>query len=1636
MQRGFSNAVWVRRARWTLALAGAALLIASALAGPARPLLAQDQGSSVAPDRAALMALYAATGGPNWKNNTNWGSSAPLGAWQGVTTDALGRVTHLNLQGNNLTGQIPAALSRLSHLRYLHLGSNRLSGELPAVLGDLPNLTALTVGGNHLRGDLPAEWGKLATLEKLLLHGNSLSGPLPPEWGQLAALRALWLSGNHLNGPIPREWNRLTNLETLLLGRNQLSGSLPDAFRDLIHLEHLSLEHNRLSGPLPPAWGQLDTLLTLNLQNNELSGPLPPAWSRLANLETLWLQDNELHGSLPPEWSQLVNLKWLGLGDNELSGPLPSAWGQLVNLTFMHLEGNRLSGSIPAEWGQLARLKRLWLNDNQLHGSIPAELTDLSSLESLRLGGNPGLHRCLSLGWRAWLAGLASDPSLGVSVCLLRDLRLRGAALVPPFAAATDAYRAAVADDVVEVVVTATPYGANDRLTVRKGGRQYASGETLPLDPGPNHITIEVVSADAGGPVRVIVAVTVTRGGAGPTRATGDRAALLAFYEATDGPNWTTNANWGSDAPLGDWHGVNVNAEGRVTGLRLERNNLTGTLPGGLGNLTALEDLNLSSNQLHGPVFPPRWADLLNLRTLRLGSNQFSGPIPPALGNLSNLRILDAASNQLRGPIPPALGNLSNLRILDAASNQLRGPIPPALGNLPVWRLWLDRNQLSGPIPAALGNLPNVRELRLGHNQLSGPIPPELSNLPKVESLDLDDNQLSGPIPVALANFLSVKSLSLGNNQLSGPIPPELGSIPTLTSLDLANNQLHGLIPSELGRLANLWSLFLYGNQLSGPIPAELGNIPQLRTLWLSHNQLSGPIPPELGSLPLLWRLYLSNNHLSEPIPAALGRLPRLEDLFLQNNQLSGPIPEELSDLPSLRRIRLAGNPGLRECLSPDLRDWLADVDHDVPTSSPSLCLLRDLQLSGTALHPPFAATTDAYTAAVAGPVEEIVVRATLHDANDTVTIRKGARTYANGAAVPLARGTNLITVEVTPADHTYQQIVIVMVTRARTDPIALPLRAGGDLIVIPAGVAATAADLFGGTDVASVWLYGQRTRAWDDSYFPSRDRDNFAITGGDVLWVVTPMAQTLVVQGTPPAPDPGPIALTLRQGGDIVAVPAGRPTTAADLFGGTDVASVWKYNRAARLWDLSYLPAPNRGDFPIAPGDALWVVSPRAQTIPDMGGLPAQDPGPAVEADRAALMALYEATDGLYWRVNTNWGSEALLGAWHGVTTDGDGRVIRLYLYLNRLIGPIPPELGHLANLETLDLGNNQLQGPIPPELGHLTNLRDLDLGNNQLQGPVPAAPGHLANLQHLDLGNNQLQGPVPAALGHLANLQHLDLGNNQLQGPVPAALGNLANLQHLDLGRNRLSGPLPTALGNLVNLKSLMLEDNELSGPLPATLGNLANLQHLDLGQNRLSGPLPAALGNLTNLQHLDLGQNRLSGPLPATLGNLANLRRLDLLVNWLSGLLPTELGNLINLRSIKLEYNPLTGCVPHRLRHLAAQGQVTGFSLANRSPPVFFCLLRDLQLEGAILEPPFSDGTDNYTAAVGRSVVETAVTATLHDAGDRLTIHKGGEIYANGAAVPLDPGPNIITIEMIPADGTPPHIVTVTVTRGGGP
>ena len=319
-------------------------------------------------DAEALVALYNATDGPNWTNNTNWLSNQALSNWHGVTTDTDGRVTELLFYANQLTGTIPTGVGQLTELTYLDLGNNELTGTIPAALGQLTELT------------------------DLYLRGNELTGTIPTQLGQLAELTHLRLDNNQLTGTIPTQLGQLTNLVRLTLLGNNLTGSIPVALGSLTSLQFLYLHDNQLTGAIPTQLGQLAELTHLRLDNNQLTGEIPAELGNLTNLRYLYLHDNQLTGEIPTELGGLTNLQWLELHTNELAGAIPD-----------------LSG--------LTSLYTLYLHDNQLSGPIHNSLVTLSNNQLLRLSlyGNPGLY--------GYPPGLHSNlrllaPGNGDAICL------------------------------------------------------------------------------------------------------------------------------------------------------------------------------------------------------------------------------------------------------------------------------------------------------------------------------------------------------------------------------------------------------------------------------------------------------------------------------------------------------------------------------------------------------------------------------------------------------------------------------------------------------------------------------------------------------------------------------------------------------------------------------------------------------------------------------------------------------------------------------------------------------------------------------------------------------------------------------------------------------------------------------------------------------------------------------------------------------------------------------------------------------------------------------------------------------------------------------------------------------------------
>ncbi|MGH9927660.1 MAG: hypothetical protein ACREA9_00380, partial [Pyrinomonadaceae bacterium] len=174
-----------------------------------------------------------------------------------------------------------------------------------------------------------------------------------------------------------------------------------------------------------------------------------------------------------------------------------------------------------------------------------------------------------------------------------------------------------------------------------------------------------------------------------------ERRALIEFYTALGGPDWIERDFWASDRPVGEWHGVTTDADGRVVQLTIYDNNLTGALS-------------------------PAICQLQRLHTLHLSFNKISGALPDKLGECRALKNLWLKGNKLTGRLPDPVASLPELEYLDVHANDLSGPLP-TIWNTPKLKIFRgEDNRISGPLPAQLFRQPSLEEMFLHNNELTG----------------------------------------------------------------------------------------------------------------------------------------------------------------------------------------------------------------------------------------------------------------------------------------------------------------------------------------------------------------------------------------------------------------------------------------------------------------------------------------------------------------------------------------------------------------------------------------------------------------------------------------------------------------------------------------------------------------------------------------------------------------------------------------------------------------------------------------------------------------------------------------------------------------------------------------------------
>ncbi|KAE8664551.1 Tyrosine-sulfated glycopeptide receptor 1 [Hibiscus syriacus] len=568
----------------------------------------------------------------------NWSASIDCCLWEGVVCDDpdMGRVTQLSLPSRGLTGHLSTSLVNLTLLTHLNLSYNRLTGFLPpGFLSSLNHLEVVDLSYNSLYGELPLDFisddirtlnlssnrfsgtirsdslVRAAALNMSVFNvsNNTLTGQLPSWICINTSLTILDLSYNKFNGEIPTGLDKCSKLQIFRAGFNNLSGTLPLDIYRIASLEQLSLPFNHLSGRIRDAIVQLSQLTVLEMFSNEFEGPIPKVIGQLSKLEQLLLHINNFTGYLPPSLMNCTNLITLNLRVNHLEGDLSTFnFSTLQRLNTFDLGNNNFKGTLPLSLYSCKSLTAVRLASNQLEGQISPAILALQSLSFLSISTNKltnftGAIRIL-MGFQNLTTLILTNNF--VNEAIPNDENIIG-------------------EESFQNLQILGLGGCNFTGQVPNWLAKLKNLEVLDLSQ--NRISGEFPKELAG-----LYALATQESNDQVDRSYLELPVFVMPNNATSQQLYNQLSNL-------------------PPAIYLRNNNLTGNIPGEIGQLQFLHVLDLSQNDFSGSI-PEQISNLTNLEKLDLSGNRLSGQIPESLRGLHFLSSFSVAYNNLQGPIP------------------------------------------------------------------------------------------------------------------------------------------------------------------------------------------------------------------------------------------------------------------------------------------------------------------------------------------------------------------------------------------------------------------------------------------------------------------------------------------------------------------------------------------------------------------------------------------------------------------------------------------------------------------------------------------------------------------------------------------------------------------------------------------------------------------------------------------------------------------------------------------------------------------------------------------------------------------------------------------------------------------------
>mmetsp|Transcript_5468 Transcript_5468/g.12879 ORF Transcript_5468/g.12879 Transcript_5468/m.12879 type:complete len:558 (+) Transcript_5468:250-1923(+) len=217
------------------------------------------------------------------------------------------------------------------------------------------------------------------------------------------------------------------------------------------------------------------------------------------------------------------------------------------------------------------------------------------------------------------------------------------------------------------------------------------------------------------------------------------------------------------------WPGMTCDANGMLTAVKLSNRQLDGTLPVECwGFLSNLKSIDFSRNELSGSI-PEGVYDISRLEEIFLYKNRLTGVISPKIGYLWSLRRFHLSHNQISGPIPGELASsesrIRQLRYFNVHRNQMTGTIPANMRLRQLFSMDLGYNQFDGTLPS-FSEAVRLRHLYLDHNRFSGTFPSSVLNAGdgRLNTLFINDNEFAGTFPGDHQQLNYMVELTIENN--------------------------------------------------------------------------------------------------------------------------------------------------------------------------------------------------------------------------------------------------------------------------------------------------------------------------------------------------------------------------------------------------------------------------------------------------------------------------------------------------------------------------------------------------------------------------------------------------------------------------------------------------------------------------------------------------------------------------------------------------------------------------------------------------------------------------------------------------------------------------------------------------------